>query len=128
MSTSVTVLTPTEQSAIDTTAVQRLKRELGEKRCRSVVDGVIFEITDTMCAIERRVTTRNYVGLRETLFRLQDLANQTGLVCLVDVTNDLLEVLRQEDDVAIAAITARLIRLGEDNLFALIEFTDRCII
>ena len=124
----ITTLNLSEPSAIDTAAVQRLKRELGEKRCRSVVDEMIFEITDTMCRVERMVSARSYTGLADSLFKLQDLSAQMGLVCIVDVINDLVECLRLEDEIAIAAITARLVRLGEDGLFALIEFADRCIV
>ncbi len=117
-----------EPSAIDTDAVQILKRELGEKRCRTVVDTVIFEITDTLCRVERLVASREFDGLQDGLENLRDLSMKVGLICMLDVANDLADAVDHDDQTAAAAIAARLIRIGEDSLFSLIEFTDRSIV
>lgn len=117
-----------EPSAIDTDAVQSLKRELGEKRCRAVVDTVIFEITDALCRIERLVGLQAHDELPEYLTKLRELSGQVGLICMIDVVNDLLDTVRAKDDVSTAAVAARLVRIGEDSLFSLIEFTDRSIV
>jgi len=117
-----------EPSAIDTDAVQILKRELGEKRCRGIIDKIIFDITDTLCRIERLVASGHLEELPPHLQRLSDLSNQVGLICMLDVAHDLSDAVRQSDAIAIAAIASRLIRIGEDSLFSLIEFTDRSIV
>ena len=117
-----------ETSAIDTDAVQMLKRELGEKRCRTVVDTVIFEITDALCRVERLVAARAYAELPDHVRKLRESSAQVGLICMLDVASDLMDAVRNEDNTAAAAIASRLIRIGEDSLFSLIEFTDRSII
>ena len=117
-----------EPSAIDTDAVQMLKRELGEKRCRSVVDTIIFEITDTLCRVERLIAAESFVELPDHLMKLRDQSAQVGLICMLDVANDLIDAVEQGDHTAASAIASRLIRLGEDSLFSLIEFADRSII
>ena len=118
----------TEMSAIDTDPIQTLKRELGEKRCRSLVDGMIFEITDILCRIEKQIGQDNSDGIVELLDLLFELTGKIGLVCLTDVIVDLKECIDAGDIVAVNAVAARLIRLGEDSLFSLIEFTDRSIV
>ena len=117
-----------ELSAIDTDAVQVLKRDLGDKRCRTVIDGVIFEITDILCNVERATISREYDAMLNALDRLEELSARAGLVCISDISQDLRDCIRQNDITAIAAVTTRLIRVGEDSLFSLIEFTDRSII
>lgn len=117
-----------ETSAIDTDAVQMLKRELGEKRCRTVVDTVIFEITDALCRVERLVAAGAYSELPDHVRKLRESSAQVGLICMLDVASDLMDAVQNEDNTAAAAIASRLIRIGEDSLFSLIEFTDRSII
>ena len=124
----VTALCLTEPSAIDTAVVQEMKRVLGERRSRSVVDGIVFEITEILCGIERQVGERQLDGLNDRVCRLVELSTQVGLVCMADVATDMLDCLDTENDVALAAVTCRLIRHGEESLFALIDFTDRSIV
>lgn len=125
---NVFVLHLREISAIDTDAVQMMKREFGEKRCRTIIDSVVFEITDILCNIERSVQARSYPVVEKDIERLINLSTRAGLVCITDIATDLADCLSHRDDAAIAAVTMRLIRVGEDSLFSLIEFTDRSII
>ena len=124
----VTSLCLCEASAIDTTVVQEMKRVLGERRSRTVIDGAVFEITEGLCAIERLVNGREYQDLDARTCRLIELATQVGLICMADVAADLLDCIEGQDDVAMSAVTYRLIRHGEEGLFALIDFTDRSIV
>ena len=124
----VTAIPLAEPTAIDTSVVQDMKRELGERRCRSVVDGVVFDITEVLCKIERIVVAGGRDGLEEELNRLIELSSQVGLICMADVAVDMLDCLERDDRVALSAVAFRLIRLGEDGLFALIEFTDYSIV
>ena len=126
--TKVTALCLAEPSAIDTAVVQEMKRVLGERRCRSVVDAAVFEITETLCAIERGGFAHDRDDMGNRIARLIELATQVGLVCMADVAADLLDCIEAGDAVAFSAVTGRLIRLGEDGLFALIDFTDRSIV
>jgi hypothetical protein len=118
----------TEPSAIDTDPIQRLKRELGEKRCRALVDGMIFEVTDALCKIERMIAQKEFEAATNLLDKVADISGQLGLVCLTDVAMDLKGCVEAEDWVSVAAVSGRLIRLGEDSLFSLIEFTNKSII
>lgn len=125
---NVVTLATSEQSAIDTDQVQRLKRELGEKRCRTIVDGMIFEITDALCKIEIHANAEEFDLMSDPIDRVFEISDQLGLVCLTDVAADLNIAISGNDLPAIIAVASRLIRLSEDSLFSLIEFTDRNII
>ncbi len=118
----------TELSAIDTDPIQRFKKELGEKRCRAVIDGLIFEVTDGLCKIERLVSNGELEDALPLLETVSSTSAQLGLVCLTDVSTDLKDCINREDIVATAAVAGRLIRLGEDSLFTLIEFTNKSIV
>lgn len=117
-----------EPSAIDTDPIQRLKRELGEKRCRAIVDGMIFDVTDALCKIERLIADGEFEKATEFLDRVGDVSSDLGLVCLTDVAADLKGCIDEKNWVAAAAVSGRLIRLGEDSLFSLIEFTNKSIV
>lgn len=125
---NVVTLATSEPSAIDTDQVQRLKRELGEKRCRTIVDGMIFEITDALCKIEIHANVNEFDLMLGHIDRVTEISDQLGLVCLTDVAADLSVAISGNDLPAILAISSRLIRLSEDSLFSLIEFTDRNIV
>lgn len=118
----------TEISAIDTDPVQMLKHELGEKRCRVLVDGMIFEVTDSLCKIERLVSCNDFEAVLPLLDNVSVTSSKLGLVCLTDVATDLRECINQNNMVSILAVSGRLIRLGEDSLFSLIEFTNKSIV
>jgi len=125
---NVVTFDTSEQSAIDTDPIQKLKRELGEKRCRSVIDGMIFEITDILCKIEKQMLNGDLRELEVELDKVASVSGDLGLVCLTDVVADLKDCLAANDHVAFSAVSCRLIRLGEDSLFSLIEFTNKSII
>ncbi len=118
----------TELSAIDTDPIQQLKRELGEKRCRILVDGMIFEVTDSLCKIERLIAEKEFEAVLPILETVSQTSSKLGLVCLTDVAIDLRDCIAAENWVSVAAVAGRLIRLGEDSLFSLIEFTNKSII
>ena len=124
----VTSLCLCEPSAIDTAVVLEMKRVLGERRCRTMIDGAVFEITESLCEVERLVGAQNYSEIEERACRIIELSTQVGLVCMADVAADLLDCVENRNDVALAAVTHRLIRHGEEGLFALIDFTDRSIV
>lgn len=124
----VTAIRLLEPSAIDTAVIQEIKRTHGEKRCRSIIDGVVFEITDLLCRIERAVAENQPDGLPDLVERLTELSADVGLICMADVAVDMAECLHVGDRVALTAVAYRLVRLGEDGLFSLIEFTDRSIV
>jgi len=125
---NVVAFDTSEPSAIDTDPIQRLKRELGEKRCRAVVDRMIFEVTDALCKVERMIAEREFEAAKNLLDKVGDVSGDLGLVCLTDVAMDLKGCLNAEDWVSVAAVSGRLIRLGEDSLFSLIEFTNTSIV
>jgi len=125
---NVVAFNTTEPSAIDTDPIQRLKRELGEKRCRSIVDGMIFDVTESLCKLERLIIEEEFEAVEFLLDNVADVSSQLGLVCLTDVAADLKDCIKAENWVSVASVSARLIRLGEDSLFSLIEFTNKSII
>jgi hypothetical protein len=117
-----------EPSAIDTDAIQVLKKDVGERRCRSIIDSIIFEITDILCRVETSVKTDDVAALKSDLTRLAELSARAGLVCIADIATDLSACVDSADFAGTAAVSARLIRVGEDSLFALIEYTDQLIV
>lgn len=125
---NVVAFNTSEASAIDIDPIQRLKRELGEKRCRAMVDNMIFEVTDALCKIERLLLLKDVAEAGVLLDRVIEVSGQLGLVCLTDVAVDLQDCIDARNWVSVAAVSGRLIRLGEDSLFSLIEFTNKSII
>ncbi len=115
-----------EDAVLDKARIRLLRQSLGDQRCREVVEEVVFHLTDRLALLQAALE-RDAAGEAQTLaLRLAGLSEQIGLADFARVARDLGGVLLRTDDIAAAAVAARLIRLGEDSLCTVMTYADEC--
>ncbi len=114
-----------EDARLDTSRIRTLRQSLGDQRCREVVEEVVFHLSDRLALLQTALATGDVAGARTLASRLASLSEQVGLADFSRVARDLVACLNAEDATAVAAVGARLVRLGEDSLFSVILYADQ---
>ena len=114
-----------EDAAVDMMRISILRQSLGDRRCREVVEEVVFQLTDRMSQLDEALTSGDCRKGEAIASRLASLSEQVGLADFARVARDLQHCLRVNDAVALAAVTARLMRLSEDSLYSVLLYTDQ---
>jgi len=113
---------------IDKSVLTKMRLRNGERKSRDLIDQMIFETTDKLCLVEQAIKREQMVEAMELTKTLISVSARSGMICLNDVGYDLMDCLTTEDNTATQAVLSRLLRVGEDSLFALIDYTDRTIV
>ncbi|MFT3975246.1 MAG: hypothetical protein QM699_17945 [Amaricoccus sp.] len=113
-----------EDAELDRSRIHLLRQSLGDQRCREVVSEVVFHLTDRLGLLQTALDEGDDVEAQSLASRLAGLSEQVGLSDFARVARDLAGCLATGDEIATAAVSARLSRLGEDSLFSVIVFTD----
>jgi hypothetical protein len=90
-----------------------------------VVEEVVFHLSDRLGLLQAAISEGDTAQSQVLASRLAGLSEQVGLSDFARVSRDLCECLASEDDTAIAAVGARLIRLGEESLFFVVLYADQ---
>ena len=114
-----------EDPKLDTSRIIVLRQSLGDRRCREVVEEVVFHLTDRLGMLRVALEEGNYAEARTIAARLASLSEQVGLADFARVSRDLGVCLAEDDRNATGAVSARLLRLGEDSLFSVILYADQ---
>lgn len=114
-----------ESARLDTRRIVVLRQSLGPKRCREVVEEVVFHLTERLTLLEAALKDGDLAEASRLSSRLASLSEQVGLEQFARVARDLGACLDRGDRTALAAIAARLIRLGEESLFTVISYADQ---
>ena len=114
-----------EDAALDTSRILVLRQSLGDQRCREVVSEVVFHLTDRLGLLQAALDRQNVPEAQILAARLASLSEQVGLADFARVARALSGCLVDGEPVAIAAVGARLMRLGEESLFSVILYADQ---
>jgi len=121
-------LVAAECAVIDKNMLTKLRLRDGERKTRDFIDQMIFQATDTLCQIESAINLKDELKALELTKELITISASSGMICMNDVAYDLTDCLAAENDVACKAVLARLLRVGEESLFTLIDYTDRTMV
>jgi hypothetical protein len=113
-----------EVAVLDKRRIVILKQSLGPKRCREVVEEVVFHLTERLTLLEKALAEEDGAEAVRLAARLASLSDQVGLSDFARVARDLCTCLDAGDATATAAVAARLIRIAEDSLFTVVHFAD----
>ncbi len=117
-----------EDAVLDTRRIVILKQSLGPKRCREVVEEVVFHLTERLTLLEKALAENDVAEGSRLATRLASLSDQVGLSDFARVARDLGRCLDARDATATAAVAARLIRIGEDSLLTVVNYADTAAI
>lgn len=89
----------------------------------SLAEDAVEEMVVCLAAIEAAWAAGEFSRLSGLLTALDDQAHRAGLPDVVHVSSQVRSLLERCDEVALAAVIARLIRIGETSLATLLEIT-----
>jgi hypothetical protein len=114
-----------EDAELDTSRILVLRQSLGDRRCREVVEEVVFHLGDRLSLLEAALRAGDAAEALALASRLASLSEQVGLADFARVARDLGACLAAGDRIASGAVAARLMRLGEESLFSVILYADQ---
>lgn len=90
-------------------------------------EDAIEEMVVCLATIEAAWSAGEFSRLDAALISAKDLADRTGLVDVAHVAEEAAGLIGGYDEVALAAVVARLVRVGETSLATLLEISYRQI-
>ena len=116
----VVVLCPSESVPPDDMPFRPIEAD-AESRPPSWADDAVEDIIVNLSSLEAAWIAGEFSRLSKLADTLVELANLLGAATLAQIATDAAELSRSNDDVALAAVMARLVRVGESSLVTLIE-------
>ncbi len=116
-------LAAVETALIDSESVRVLRQSLGEARCDEILEDSVFQIADKLSLVEKALNAEDLPEIYRHCLGLVGTAEQIGMVGVSYVARDLMNCVKVGNMVAIHAVAARLIRIGEDSLFSAHDLT-----
>ncbi|MDA8585071.1 hypothetical protein N9L47_02265 [Rhodobacteraceae bacterium] len=124
---NVIVLCPSEVISIEPPALQQSSEEGFDEGFAPFAEDAVEEMVVCLAAIEAAWAAAEFRRLKTTLGTIVTLADRTGLKDVALAAAHASEVADGHDQVALAAVIARLVRVGEASLATLLEFSYRQI-
>ena len=119
----VTTLAMWEQVRVDTRRVAGIVNELGETSARNVIKLALEQLAAKLTAVDQALDHGDLAQAAADADRVARLAWQIGLLSLAGVAMDLGSCADRGDRVALAAVQARLMRVGNRSLTAIWDRT-----
>lgn len=119
----VTTLAMWEQVRVDTRRVATIVNELGETSARNVIELALEQLAAKLTAVDQALRQGDLAQAASDAERVARLAWQIGLLSLAGVAMDLGSCADRGDQVALAAVQARLMRVGNRSLTAIWDRT-----
>ena len=123
MSENVLVLCPREVISIEAPTTVDLPGGGAPGAFAPVAEDAVEDMVVFLAGIEAAWAAGEFKRLATTLDSVATLSARIGLTAVASVANQALEVAESKDDVALAAVIARLVRVGEASLATLLEFS-----
>lgn len=120
-SENVVVLCPQEVITLEVGPVQSFREALGDEPIGFWAEDAVEEMVVSLASVEAAWSAGEFRRLGIGVQKIIGLAERTGLQNVAEVARVLAGLLKEEDATAIAAVTARLVRVGETSLATLLE-------
>ena len=119
---NVLILCPREAVSVEpvTVSVERDGRIL-------LAEDAVEELVVCLAAIEAAWSAGEFKRLKTCLQQVTGIADRAGMVDVAQVADAAAALVQRSDDVALAAVVARLVRVGECSLATLLEISYRQI-
>ena len=124
---NVVALRPDDHVLHDTAPIMTLYRNLDAASADQVVNRALAEIGLAIASLCVAIDAREMAGLDRQLRRLQQMAENIGLVSVGRVAEDLKLCLEKGDDTAFCAVWSRLSRVAERSLAPSAHFADQSL-
>lgn len=109
-------LTPLDSVIQDAEPIATMYRNLGTDAADRIISRAVSELALSLTGLQSRVAKHELDDLARPLRKLEQMAENLGLVSLANVSTDLRASLENSDFTAFSAIWARLLRVAERSL------------
>jgi hypothetical protein len=116
-----------EAPFVETEKLNSLQNALGREPSRDIVERAAYELSDRLHRLEVALYNGDLVQTAKLSSGLIGISEQIGLCTFARIAKDLVDAINHTDIVAIAAISNRLIRHGEESLFKVVDYADNPI-
>lgn len=113
-----------EVPIVEVDTIIGLKNALGLESSRDVVERAAFEVSSRLNRLELALVTGDLAKTAKIASGLVGISEQIGLETFASIARDLVCSIHNNDFVAVAAISRRLIRHGEEALFAVVSYAE----
>lgn len=127
MSENVIVLCPSEVISIETPELFVDTQPGAPGIFAPFAEDAVEDMVVCLAGIEAAWASGEFKRLAITLATIGDLSQRTGLKDVAFVASEAAALVERKDEVALAAVIARLVRVGEASLATLLEFSYRQI-
>lgn len=107
---------PVEQVQFDRARLACLGRSMGRDAAARVVEQALEEVAERICAIRLAWCSGEFGRMSKAARTLIAVADQIGMASVAEVAADVIKALDARDEAALAAIVARLVRVGDASL------------
>ncbi|MGZ3215050.1 hypothetical protein [Paracoccus sp. T5] len=119
----ISALAVSELVRVDNRRVADIVAELGETAAQHVIGLALEQLATALTAVDAALDRRDLAQAMAHAERMSRLAWQIGLLSLAGVAMDLGSTAERGDHAALAAIRARLMRVGNRSLTAIWDRT-----
>jgi hypothetical protein len=119
----ISALAVSELVRVDNRRVADIVAELGETAAQHVIELALEQLATALTAVDAALKRRDLAQAMAHAERMSRLAWQIGLLSLAGVAMDLGSTAERGDHAALAAIHARLMRVGNRSLTAIWDRT-----
>ena len=119
----ISALAISEAVRVDSRRVAEIVAELGETSAQHVIGLALEQLAAALTAVEGALNDNDLAQAAAHAERMSRLAWQIGLLSLAGVAMDLGSTAERGDGPALAAIRARLLRVGNRSLTAIWDRT-----
>lgn len=123
----IIVLAQSEVVRLDADKLEDLYRQLGDAGAENVVCRAMEELAVRLAQTERLYRQGRRPEMRKSARSMVAIAEQIGMHMLAHVARDITQCLDDCDNIALAAVLARLLRIGERSLTEIWDLQDLSI-
>lgn len=111
----------TEQAVVQAEALDTLRNGLGDVPGANIIERAAFEISDRMVSLDDSLMSGDLSAVAQKARRLAGIADNLGMVHFAKIARDLEFCVEGNDLVAVAAVSRRLMRIGESSVFKVVD-------
>jgi HPt (histidine-containing phosphotransfer) domain-containing protein len=121
----ILALKPKENPQQNIDHIAAIYRNLGSQAAEQVVARALGELAVMMSSLAEQIAQHDLADLMRRLRRLDQMADNLGLVTLSQVAQDLAQCLDRGEPTAFSAVWARLMRVAEMTLSVQADVQDQ---
>jgi hypothetical protein len=124
MENEIVPLRHVDAPAMQTDALFSLQASMGVDESKDIIERAVFELSDRLWLLEKALHDTEIAEVKRLAKSLVAISAQIGLSEFSLVASDLTYCIQRDDPVAIQAVAARLVRVGERSLFLAVQFPE----